>query len=766
MISFMGLALEVTLTRIFSATMTYHYAFMAVSVALLGLGFGGIAIHFLKKRIRAMTLDTALIALLACSISMPVCILSMLQFQFSQDYINLYFIISFVPFFLAGMPLAFFYSENVRSANKLYLADLAGASFACAVVESTIALFGPESTILLLGVIGSIACMFLVAFVNKRRFATLSIIVFLVTSTFFAVNVQSGFGNISNGTKRMFKILQDRPELNVTFTRWNSFSRVDVVEGVYGPNRVDIFIDGDADTEIVPWDGRIESLGYMRDTLDFLPYYLVENPKTLVIGSGGGKDVLFALVGNSSKVTAVELNPLVIDAVQKYKDRTNDLYNNPKVELHVDEGRSFIRGSNEKFDVMDLTLVDSWAAISGGSYALAENYLYTEEAFADYINHLTDKGLLVMVRWKSEVPRLVSTITEAYATQGEDAQSVGKHVALIVQETRPGEEDWGAKALLVLKKGIFTETEANVLLNRTSVLEPLYQALYLPHVKNSVTPYSKLFNGSISLGQFYEEFSNRVDAIKDDSPYFFNTDKIIPKTLSDLTFLALSLCVLSIAIPWMLIVRSHKKKVAAPIVKANPNRFSLVLLVVFFSALGLGYMLVEIAAIQKFLLFLGYPTRVLAVILFSLLLSSGIGGFVSGRLATEHMATLKKILVACMFVIIVASIYIFALPRIFELLLPLDSAIRIAATILLIFPLGFFMGMPFPLGISMLHGSSNGSIPWVWGINGSMSVLGSTLAAVSGVILGFSYAILFGALVYSIALVCAIFWMKRKTEGL
>jgi hypothetical protein len=186
---------------------------------------------------------------------------------------------------------------------------------------------------------------------------------------------------------------------------------------------------------------------------------------------------------------------------------------------------------------------------------------------------------------------------------------------------------------------------------------------------------------------------------------------------------------------------------------------------VFFSALGIGYMLIEIAAVQKFLLFLGYPTRALTVILFSLLLSSGIGSFVSGRLASEYKAIIKNILIACTFIILIASIYIFALPKIFEFLLPLDSAIRITATILLIFPLGFFMGMPFPSGIRMLHESSNESIPWIWGINGSMSVLGSILATINGILLGLSYAILFGAVAYFTALLCATFWMKHRTEG-
>jgi hypothetical protein len=196
---------------------------------------------------------------------------------------------------------------------------------------------------------------------------------------------------------------------------------------------------------------------------------------------------------------------------------------------------------------------------------------------------------------------------------------------------------------------------------------------------------------------------------------------------------------------------------------SNPNRFSLALFILYFSALGIGYILIEVAAVQKFILFLGYPTRSLTVILFSLLLSSGIGSFVSGRLASSHKDIAKNITLACLVIILIVSVYVFTLPKIFEFLLPLHSTLRIIITVVLIFPLGFCMGMPFPSGIRILHKSSKESIPWIWGINGAMSVLGSVFATINGILLGFSYALLFGAVAYFIAFLCAVFWIKHKT---
>jgi spermidine synthase len=760
LVSFTGLVLQVTLTRIFSITLFYHYAFMAVSVALFGWGLGGTVLHFFKQKFHTLKLDIALVVLLVYSLFMPIYLFTIRQFQVLPNYINLCYVISLIPFFLAGTSLAFFYSEHAETANKLYLADLAGASFACLIVEPILFFLGAESTILLLGVISSVACVFLVASTNKRKTTTLSVIVLIVTSAFFAANVQSSSINVlSAPDKPMYRLLQNRPELRVSFTKWNSFSRVDVVEGFEGAHIATIYVDAGASTDVYKWDGQVESLQYLKDTIGFLPYCLVKNPKTLNIGSGGGVDVLIALVANSSKVTAVELNPIVIEAVNRYRDETGDIYNNPKVELCIDEGRSFVKRSNEKFDVITLTLVDSWAAISSGGYALAENYLYTKEAFIDYINHLTDNGLLAIVRWNFEVPRLISTTVEAFEMLGEDIHNVGKHVAVVMFQA-----GGSVGALYVLKKTPFTQVEAEEFMSQTLALGSLYWPFYVPYVKEENEPYHKLFEGSISLEQYYNEFSYRVDAVTDDSPYFFNIEKMIPQTLSNLTTLGLSLIFLSIVIPLGFSFWAKKRKDMKQGVHSNPNRFPLSLFIVYFSALGLGYMLVEIAVIQKFILFLGYPTRALAVILFSLLLSSGIGSFVSGHFARERKHIEKNILLACLFTVSIALIYVFTLPKIFDFLLPLYSTARIAATVLLIFPLGFFMGIPFPSGIRILHESSDESIPWIWGINGSMSVLGSIFAATVSIVLGFSYAILLGIAAYFIAFSCATLWAKRRTS--
>jgi spermidine synthase len=254
----------------------------------------------------------------------------------------------------------------------------------------------------------------------------------------------------------MFQILEKNPELKIVSTRWNSFSRVDVIEGPVGNDLAYIFIDADASTVVLKWDGKLESAQYLNKTIDFLPYYLVDKPKVLIIGSGGGRDVLIALVGNSSRIVAVELNPIIVDATKNYGEKAGNIYNNSKVEVIIDEGRSFVSRSNEKYDLIVLTLVDSWAAFSAGGYALAENYLYTVEAFKQYIDHLSDNGFLVIIRWSVEIPRLVSTATAVLQEKGKTVNEAGTHMAIILENI--GEPN--NRALFLLKKTPFTETEA------------------------------------------------------------------------------------------------------------------------------------------------------------------------------------------------------------------------------------------------------------------------------------------------------------------
>lgn len=747
LVSFSGLVLEITITRIFSTTIGYHWAFVAISVALFGWGLGGIFLHFVGQRLHLRVMDFSPISVLVFSLSMPIYVWTILQFPMSPSYINFYYAASIIPFFLGGLFMALLFKNFAHSANKLYLADLAGASFACLSVEPLLSLLGAENTALVLGVTASIAGVLVSLASRKRKLVAICFIGLAINSSIFLGNIQYSFISAHIGTDRSLgRRLVLNPELNIVSTRWNSFSRIDVVEGPLPEHELAlIVIDADAGTPVIKWNGTTEGAYYLKSTIDFLPYYLVNQPKTLIIGSGGGKDVIVSLVGGSSETIAVELNPIIVQVVKGYGEKAGNVYNRENVEVIVDEGRSFISRSKDKYDLIVLKLVDSWAAIAAGGYALSENYLYTSEAFEQYFEHLTDNGILAMVRWhKDETPRLVSTAVNVLQAKGKSVQEAGRHIAIVYGQ----EQEPGFLSLFMMKKTPFSLTQARELRNRTLIPASDLQICYIPYL-HALAPYSELFNGTISLNEFYDYYPYRIDPVTDDDPFYFNFERPIPKTLSGLIKLALLLTVFFIAIPWII----RRQRTA----KLPKNTLSFV---TYFSLLGVAFMLLEIALIQRFILFLGHPTRALSVILFSLLLSSGIGSFVSAW--AQKTRPLKNVLLACTFIIIIITIYGLSLPSLFAFFLPEDIMARTVISVLLLFPLGFFMGIPFPTGIRFLTDSSDQSIPWMWGINGAMSVLGAVFATAIGIMWGFTYAMAIGALAYFIVFLCAWYFQTRK----
>jgi len=751
LVSFLGLMLQIGITRVFSTIIWYHYAFVAISIALFGWGLGGLALHFVSHKIHGKELSFITGCLLLLSVFMPFYLLSIAWIPAYPSSTVIYFLVSLVPLFLAGICLALIYSRFTKSVSKLYFADLAGASFACVAGEPILYAFGAEATILLLGVLATIPSIVISLSSKKRRLLGLSLIVLVASSTVFTFNLQSSIFSVSNvPTKQMFRLIRDNSNLRIVSTKWNSFSRVDVVEGFNCDRQALIFIDADASTEVIRWDGNVDSLQYLKQSLGMLPYSLVKNPKSLIIGPGGGKDVLFAIAANSSKIVGVELNPIIVDIVRNYKEAVGNIYDNAsRAEIHVDEGRSFVSRSSDRFDVIMLTLVDSWAAVYAGGYALAENYLYTKEAFGDYLNHLTDEGLLMMVRWKSEIPRLVSTAVAASGVQGQNLENVGQRIAIVLHELEPDK----IEALFILKKTPFTQADAERLRDQTMALGSAYKAFYIPYTNDKAEPYHSLFNGSISSSQFDSSFNQRIDAVSDDSPFYFNFEYGVPSILGGLITLSSALSIAFIVIPFGLAFWKNNRRKEQTAFSSSAYSF-----IPFFSALGIGYMLIEIALIQKFILFLGYPTRALATTLFSLLLSSGIGSFVSGHLAHTPRSPIKNVLVSSSMVITVITIYAFLLPSLLVALLPESTLIRMLTVAALLFPLGFFMGIPFPSGLHILNTRLHQNISWMWAVNGAASVLGSVLATVTAILYGFSYALVFGAAAYFIALVCALAW--------
>jgi hypothetical protein len=533
-----------------------------------------------------------------------------------------------------------------------------------------------------------------------------------------ALNERTGIFKIRSApTKGLYQHLAATPGARIVLTGWNAYSRIDAVTGFPSPYLARLYIDSDAWTNVLEWDGRLESVASFRDWYRALPFQVVpENPKTLVIGPGGGSDVLVALAAGSETVTAAEMNPLMLQFVRHFGAGAGHLYDHPKVEAILTEGRTFIRRTDRLFDVILLGFVDSWAAVASGGLSLSENHLYTTEAFRAYYDHLTPDGALVILRWDVDIPRLVSN---AIAVLGRE--EAGKRVAVLLEKRRTTRDP--AQMIFMLKRRPFTEDETALMMDWT-----LAVPLIVPdrHVDE---PYASVFDGRMSVAEWESTAPTRVDPVTDDRPFFFARQKPwgLPMSMRR-EFVRIVLPLLALCILLVALGRPRGER-------AGPYLAS----VLYFSCLGVGFIAVELGLLQQLTLLLGHPIFTLSILLFTLLASGGLGSYCSVRYRPGK---------ACLAAAGLGVVYAVVLPRAVPALLPLPLVGRIALAILLVAPLGFVMGIPFPRGLMSVGRGPFPGAPFYWGLNGIFSVVGSLATMVAAVTLGFQVAMVAGALLY------------------
>jgi hypothetical protein len=716
LVTLSGLMFEIGLTRIFSATIWYHFAFVAISVALLGWGLGGFALHLARRRI-AYSRERAALLTLFYGLSIPLALWLIVRVPFHPDRLSFYFAVSLLPFLLAGMALSMLFAMERHDAGRLYFADLLGSSLGALGVTFLLSWLGGENAVLLVSLAPTVA-----AGVFARRLRVASGLAALVVLGALVVNAHTGFLNIHSApTKGLYRHMAKAPGSRIELTGWNAYSRIDAVSGVDPTALARLYIDSDAWTNVLPWDGRLASLGPLRDWYRAIPFKVAPaGARTLIIGPGGGSDVLVALASGAEKVTAVEMNPLMLRFARHFGARAGNLYDHPRVEPILSEGRTFIRRSDRRFDVILMGFVDSWAAVASGGLSLSENHLYTVEAFEAYSEHLTPGGLIAILRWDVDIPRLVAN---AVALLG--PEEAGRRLAVLLERRQGGQED-PPQMIFLLKKTPFRPEETERLVsfpNAAPVIVPGRQV---------AEPYASLFSGRMSLKEYVEQASSRVDPVFDDRPFFFARAKPwgLPPSMErgfwQILAPILLLCVLFLAL--------GKPRQAA----TAPYAASLA----YFASLGLGFIAVELSLLQHLTLLLGHPIFTLSILLFTLLASGGLGSAFGGQPLLRNV---------CLGVAGVAVAYALALPHVLPLLLSLPLAARIAVAVVLVAPLGFLMGMPFPRALQRTGQGSFPAPPFYWGLNGIFSVVGSMATMGAAVVFGFSWAMLGGASCYLIA---------------
>lgn len=758
------LMLELGLTRLFSATMYYHFAFLAISLALFGSGASGVFIYTLQRRLSAHRTGlwlsiSAILFALATLFALYVVLTHPLTFETGpENYYRLTKIYgaTTLPFFFAGCAITLAITRLAEDISRLYLFDLAGAAAGCLLLIPVLNQIGAINTVFLVAAVAGLsALLFSVTEGSSRAQIALSLAVFAALAALLVYNVSTNKIDI-----RMSKGFEEN---RVLFAKWNSFSRI-TVEGDLNQH-IEIKIDADAATGIVYKADDLSLHQHQRQYIASLAYNLKKDASVLIIGPGGGYDVTTALVYGSRAITAVEVNPIIARDVmssEPFKSYSGNVYEQPGVNLVVDEGRSFIRNSSDRYDILQATMVDTWAATSAGAFALTENNLYTVEAFNDYATHLTDDGLLTMTRWYFEPPdqllRLLSLTRAMMSELG--ITNAPRHIMLI----RDGREGYDrSPATYLFKKSEFTDDEVRRIedISREIGFEILYTPLTRP---------DNVFTRMIEApdpAAVWNSFETNVEPTRDNNPFFFNSlrwsnlwralegvgewQKTNLGTFVLFVLLAITsaLVVLFIIGPLLLVRRRD-------LAVGGKNKISYLL---YFGCLGAGFIIVEVAMIQKFILFLGHPVYALAVVLFSLLIFSALGSYLTGRFNQDRLTqTIAKLLVA---LVALVAIYILALPPIFYGLVHLPLAARIAVAVALMAPLAVVMGMPMPAAIRMLSRSAPELIPWAWGVNGATSVMGSVAALVIAILTGFNQALVAGSALYLLA----IFFITRPQEA-
>lgn len=746
------LMLEICLTRIFSVMMWYHFAFFTISVALFGFAASGLTVHLKPKTFtaerapRQAALFSALLAIAA-----PLCF-SLLAWNPRQGSLTGsltllgelntgYTILAFIgvlflfltavaPFYFGGMVISILFRHFGDRASRLYFFDLVGGGLGCLASILVLDHFGGPGAMAFVSLLAAIAGLLYLSGAAARQRALMGVLV-VVAATLALTNNQTRLLDL--------KYYRGEQQTDVVFEDWNSFSRVAVRDG-FAADSLLIEIDAASNTFAAKWDGDRAHIRDVTEDLISLQYSVLDSPKILVIGAGGGTDLLAGLAAGATGITGVEVNPIIVgvmrDELAEYSGR---IYHQPEVTVVNDEARSYIRRSGEKYDCIQAGYVDTYAATAAGAFALTENTLYTVEAYHDYLDHLTDDGIIAFQRYYEENPqqgvRLVTVAMRALHERG--VENAGRHIVIAHKNER---------ATVLVKKTPFTpgQTDRVIAACREHGLDLVAAPGHLPD-----DIYGQLL-ATDDMQPILDSYELDISPVYDDRPFFFYVIRPAEfwkglllrsgefqhaRAVFLLVALLIIVFVVSIVV-FVLPALMHRRLFTRRSIPALG----------YFAALGLGFMLVEIGMLQRMMLFLGHPTLSLSVVLSTILISAGIGSWWTGRIGDERLrGRLLQLLGLVLVAVLVAA---FVWGPLLRALIHLSRAGRVAVAIVFLFPLGFVLGTAFPLGLRRLAGWNPELIPWAWAVNGATSVLGSVLAMAVAINSGFTVVLLIGGLVY------------------
>ena len=766
------LSFQILITRFFSVMLYYHFAFAAISLAMLGLTRGAMEVYNNPARYSSEAVASefarhaawfavsgvgAMIAFLCVPLVAPGFLV--------PGALALAALAFVIPFSNSGVCITLLLTRLPYSGGWLYAADLTGAALGCLGIIFALLVVDPVSATFWLGAFSAGAGWMVVRGASDAGARRLSGVVALAMAAVAAVH--TGLDVAGKSHLGVFWA-KGHAQTETLFERWNTYSRVrvrplgDSMPFGWGfthdpdikieQNLLDI--DADAATVITKFDGDLSKLSYLKDDVINAAYLVRPPADAAIIGVGGGRDILSALLFGAKRIRGIEINPAIFEVLtDKFANFSGHLDRQPGVTLVNAEARSYINHSPDKYDLVQISLIDTWAATAAGGLTLTENRLYTVEAWADFYRALKPGGLLSISRWydqkeySGEFYRLVAIATEALQRHGVPANDLVRHVIAV---------NAGPIVTVITRPDAFTDAEWQAA--RARLAAQGFKVLLGPDVAfDKVT--STLLSGKADKA-FFASLPENIVASTDDSPFFFFTQRLStfitePSTAVTnnnvaismvllMLVVALAACAYYIVVPFVQLARQ------IPLPTLTPP-------VLYFSAIGLGFMLIEIAQMQRLMVFLGHPVYGLSVVLFTILIFSGIGSATVGAGAPGRGAMIARS--AALLVTLAVAGYLTPLVTTWTRSEATD--IRIFISIALLAPPAFCMGMMFPLGLSIWRRRPE-LLPFLWSANGITSMLASVLGVALSIQFGIAATYALGVGLYA---VCVTMLAARREES-
>ncbi|MDJ0780135.1 MAG: SAM-dependent methyltransferase [Gammaproteobacteria bacterium] len=784
LISAAVLAYEVLLMSLFSLIQWHHFAYLVVSVALLGFGASGSFLVLVRKQLENRFRGFAALQACGFGIGALLCFALAQHLSFNPEELiwdhdhwlrlALVILLLALPFFFAANLIGLALMQFRQSLARIYAFDLVGAGIGAAAIIALLFQLSPDAALRLVSFAGFAAAA--VLWIECRgRLAP--VLVGLPVAALCLILLPAHWTEPQLSQYKGLTQLLRMPGTQVVAERFSPLGQVSVVESKTVPLRhapgmslnaereppaqLGLVIDGDSLSAITRFTGDLAELGYLDYLTSALPYHLRKPRRVLILEAGGGAGVLQALYHGAGQIDAVELDPAVAGLVRDdFGDFSGRIYDLPQVRLHIAEPRGFLQGSNERFDLVQFPILDAVGGGASGVHGLNENYLYTVEALRLALARLADNGILAITSGIDIPPRdslkLFAGAVAALETEG--VERVDRRLALI--------RGWQTSTLLV-RNGEFNGADIDAI--REFCTQRSFDLAWYPGMlaseANRINQFDQAYFHDAAralLGDGHERFMRDykfdLEPATDDRPFHFNFVKLssLPElielrqkgggalletgylTLVITLALALLLSLLLILLP-LAFIRRETPRITRP--RRNLG------IVTYFFALGLGFLLIEIVYLQQFILLLHHPVYAAAVVLASFLVAAGLGSAWSQRFAGQVRS--KRVLVTVVVAIValgLAQLALFEPLQQFAGDWPLASKIGLA--IVLIAPLGFCMGMPFPLGLSALATAPPALTAWAWGINGCASVISATLATLLAIHAGFDAVIVLALVCY------------------